>query len=248
MQNERARALTYAAIQQIKDVLDDAENPEEFFVGADAIIAESDNLLELPVDSGAADALTAGAPGAAGRDVSNGAMVYQHLGAMDRANASDIRLWIYLAFVTYRPYMEERWPPDAVTNWKARVEDRWLILNASRGSLVRHGISRLWWISDLTYDASCTYPLAMKAGNPFAYGEAVFQNEDRVLALFDREVGAISGLVRAVLEHAESSKEAGGDAQIRALMKEVTLVYGFRDIEILADTELRGLVAALSQA
>jgi hypothetical protein len=46
------------------------------------------------------------------------------------------------------------------------------------------------------------HTLAKIADNPYAYARAVFRNEDRINALFDREAGAISTVTRAVLEHA----------------------------------------------
>ena len=53
--------------------------------------------------------------------------MYEYLGVMDPANASDRRLWTYLAFATYRDYMEARWPLAEVRNWKNRAETRWLM-------------------------------------------------------------------------------------------------------------------------
>lgn len=243
MTDSRGRALTYTALVELKNALDRSTTPEDFLAEADAIIGESDNLLELPFDTETPEALAAGSPGESGRDVDNAPLVYEFLGALDRANASDRRLWTYLALDTYREYMEQRWPLVGVRNWKGRAETRWLMLNATRGRLVRHGISRLWWIASLTYDAGCQYPLSKLAGNdPFAYTRAVLQNEDRVNALFDREAGAIPALVRAVLEHAANDEAKGTDDYIRALMKELTLVYGYRDVAVLDDHGLEALV------
>ena len=77
-------------------------------------------------------------------DIENGPKVHDYLGEMDRANAADPRLWTYLAFVTYRTYMEERWSLNGVSKWKNRVNSRWLLNRVTRGSIVRHGIARLW--------------------------------------------------------------------------------------------------------
>lgn len=242
-----ARALTFSALAKLRESLNDAETVADFLAAADAIVGDPGNLLRLPVDLGIPDELNAGVAGAKGRDVENAATVHEFVGAIDRANAADGRLWTYLAFVTYRSYMEHRWPLD-VSNWKGRVEDRWLLTGASRGRLVRHGIARLWWIADLAFDAQCEHPLSIKSGDPYAYAKATMKNEDRVLALFDREAGAIGPVARAVLEHAESSPEHGVDDHIRRLMKEVTLVYGFRDIEVLGDEGLRDLVGSLAES
>ena len=177
-----------------------------------------------------------------GPDAANGPAVFEYIGVLDPSNASDPRLWTFLAFSTYRSYMEERWPLVAGANWKNRVQDRWLLRVATRGRLVRHGIARLWWITNLTYDAKREYPLSKVDGDPYAYTRAVFGNEDRLLALFDREAGGSSSVVRAVLEHVGRDAAYGRGSHVRALMKELTLVMGFRDLGVLSESDLDELI------
>jgi hypothetical protein len=248
MQENPARALTFEALVKLKAALDGAESPDDFLASADAIIKMPENLLTLPFDTGSADPLDAGSAGDTGRDVDNAPQVYEFLGALDRANASDRRLWTYLAFAVYRDYMEKRWPLTEVRNWKSRVQDRWLMLNASRGKLVRNGISRLWWVTSLTYDAKCKHALSKMSGDPFAYTREVFRNEDRINSLFDREAGALPVLVRSVLEHASQGGAYGTDKHLAGLMKELTLVYGYRDIGFLDSDDLRSLIAESAPA
>jgi hypothetical protein len=243
MTQPRARALTFDALVQLRDALDRVESAGDFLAEADVIVRNSANLLELPFDTGEPQPLVAGTDRDTSRDVDNGPLVFEYLGAMDASNASDRRLWTYLAFETYRPYMAARWPLDTKSaRWKNRASNRWLMGAASRSSLVRHGIARLWWVSSLTYDPKCEHPLSVEAGDPFAYTRAVLRNEDRINALFDREVGAIAPLVRSVLEHAATTESWAKDDHIRAVMKEMTLVYGYRDLAILNAQQLRELV------
>lgn len=246
----QARAVTSSALLSIKSALDSTESPEDFLAEVDAILGQSSSVLELPFETERPDPLEVETAGGVARDVTNGPLVYEFLGSLDPANASDTRLWTYLAFVTYRDYMERRWALDSVKNWKQRVDSRWLMLNASRGKLVRHGIARLWWVSSLTYDPKCEQPLSKATGDPFAYTRAVLQNEDRVLGLFDREVGALGQVVRAVLEYAAVAGGRATGTHIRALMKELTLVYGYRDLAALEPRVLAEVVeesAAMGQ-
>lgn len=243
MEGKRAYALTYQAVIELKSALEAAESPDDFLAEADNIIARPESRLELPVDQGSPEPLEAGSKGDTGRDAENAPLVYEYLGALDRANAADRRLWTYLAFSTYRDYMEKRWPLQEVRNWKGRVRDRWLMLNVSRGPLIRHGISRLWWVASLTYDVKMQHPLSKEADDPFAYTREAFRNEDRLNALFDREAGALPELVRTVLEHAAQGGGYATDGHIRVLMREVTLVYGYRDIAFLDRENIRSLVA-----
>lgn len=240
--NTQAKALTYGALKDLKLALDAASSPEDFFAEADATLSNPESVLQLPIDLGVPDPLDPGAQQSSGRDVDNAPLVYQYLGALDRANASDRRLWTFLAFGTFREYMEKRWPLDPEKNWKSRVEDRWLMLNATRGSLVRHGVARLWWVTTLTYDATAQHPLSRAAADPFAYTREAFHREDRILALFDRESGALPGLVRAVLGHVAQGGVFSEDKHIRALMKEMTLVYGYRDLGTLDETEVSTII------
>jgi Family of unknown function (DUF6339) len=236
-----AAALTDSALIALNDALDEAAFPTDFLAQADAIIEKSENRLVFSTDLGEPDPIRP-ATGAAGVDAANGPTVFEYVGALDPSNASDPRLWTFMAFSTYRSYMEERWPLFGASNWKNRARDRWLLRGTTRGRLVRHGIARLWWVANLTYDAKCEYPLSKANDDPFAYTRAVFRNEDRINALFDREAGAISSVVRAALEHVGKNATYERDKHMRALMKELTLVMGFRDLGVLGATELDELI------
>jgi hypothetical protein len=242
MTDLNVKALKDEALLQIQKALSDASSSEEFLAYADAVVHQSRNLLELPFETSAPDALHLGEPGERGRDVANAPLVYEFLGAMDPANASDPRLWTYLSFVTYREYMEKRWSLNEESNWKGRAETRWTMPRVNRGKLVRHGIARLWWIASLTHDPTLRYPLSSDSEDPFAYTSAVLANEDRVNALFDREAGAIPAVIRCVLEHVDEDPQFQSDNYIRRLMKEITLTYGYRDLGALDEEILREVV------
>lgn len=237
-----AKALTENSVVELFEALNSAQTPEEFLASADSILATPTNLLLLPVSLGAPDPLAVS--GTRGVDVENSQRVHEYLGEMDRVNACDARLWNYLALATYRSYMEERWPlhgsgtdPDA---WKRRVKDRWLLHNASisRGKLVRHGIARLWWVAHLTYRNSVAGPHA----DPYAYTKEVFKSEDRINAIFDREVGAITAVVNSVLNHAIEIGAAATDKYLHRIMQFLTLTNGYRDIGMLDESEVKELI------
>lgn len=243
-----ARALTESALLDIYNALETAANPEEFFSSVDAIISKSDNQLLLPVSLGTPDPLKV--EGKRAVDVDNAPLVHQYLGEMDRANASDARLWSYLALATYRQYMEKRWPLKESSSdtdaWKRRVKDRWILHTGSvtRGRLVRHGIARLWWVSHLTYDPMAIEGIAKNV--PYAYAREVFKSEDRLNAIFDREVGAYPNIMRTVLDHAADLGDKATGKYLHKIMQYLTLVHGYRDVGILdlsAARELVGMAA-----
>ena len=242
MTDFNVKALKEEALLQIQSALLGASSSEDFLANADAVVHQSRNLLDLPFETSTPDALNLGESGERGRDVANAPLVYEFLGAMDPANASDPRLWTYLSFVTYRDYMNERWPLNGVSNWKSRAETRWMMPRVNRGKLVRHGISRLWWIASLTHDPTLRYPLSSNSMDPFAYTSEVLANEDRINTLFDREAGAIPAVIRCVLEHVNEDIQFHSDNYIRKLMKEITLTYGYRDLSAIDEDTLREVV------
>lgn len=239
-----ARAITESALLDIFNSLEAAANPEEFFSSVDAVITKSDNQLLLPVSLGTPDPLKV--EGSRGVDVDNASLVHQYLGEMDRANASDARLWSYLALATYRVYMEKRWPlkesSSDVDAWKRRIKDRWILHPGSvtRGRLVRHGIARLWWVSHLTYQPKASNGIA--ENDPYAYTREVFKSEDRLNAIFDREVGAYPKVMHAVLEHASDLGDKATNKYLHKIMQYLTLVHGYRDIAILDYSVVRELI------
>ncbi len=243
-----ARALTESALIQIFNALSEASSPEEFMGNADAIVANPNNHLPLPIEHGVPDSLSIA--GIKGVDVDNAPRVHEYLGEMDRANAADARLWVYLAFGTYRDYMEKRWPLETIYEqggkWKDRVRTRWLLHSDSvtRGRLVRHGIARLWWVAHLTYEGKDKSGIAKY--DPYAYTKEVFKKEDRLNAIFDREVGAFSTITKAVLNHAASLGEKATDKYLHRIMQYLTLINGYRDIGMLDLPDLNVLLKTAS--
>ncbi|CAM3698683.1 DUF6339 family protein [Parendozoicomonas haliclonae] len=231
-----AKALSEYALQELFNSLDSASSPEEFLGCADAIIANPKNILPLPVSRGIPDMLTV--LGKRAVDVDNAPLVHQYLGEMDRANASDARLWTYLAFGTYREYMEKRWPLKDMLKWKERVKTRWLLHSGSitRGRLVRHGIARLWWVAHLTFKKDAS------KDSPYTYTREVFKSEDRLNAIFDREVGAFPIVTTAVLNHAGTLGAMATDKYLQRIMQYLTLINGYRDVGILDLSTMSKLV------
>ena len=115
-------------------------------------------------------------------DADNAIVLYEAFLGLDRVNAADPRLWDYLAFTACREYMEKRWPVDKSRNWTGRVKTRWMFNHPSRGVLIRHGIARLWWLAELTYDGERAHLLSKQTDDAYAYTRGVLKNEDRVLA------------------------------------------------------------------
>jgi hypothetical protein len=86
-------------------------------------------------------------------------------------------------------------------------------------------------VSHLTYEPKAVDGIAKD--DPYAYAREVFKSEDRLNALFDREVGAYHKVMRAVLDHAAAIGSDATDKYLHKIMQYLTLVHGYRDIGVL---------------
>lgn len=240
--------FTQNALAAIAGALAEANNPEEFLKMVDRIAADPTNTLTYPfsIDEPEPLQFRAHSRAADGEsfDSANAERVYEHLGAIERVQASDPRLWTHLAFVEYRDYMERRWPLEG-ENWKNRVKDRWFLQRSTRGVLIRHGIARLWWIAELTYDPHLEHPLAQADDDPWAYTRFAFGSEDRILQIFDRQTGHLENINFAILGHMASHEDRQQDTFIRSLTKEILREYGIRDLGLLNAQQSQELVERL---
>ena len=90
---------------------------------------------------------------------------------LNPVQASDLRLWAYLAHNTYWDYMRKRWAIDSVpdddddsgTNKAvSRIGSRYFFKASKGKAFVRQGIARLYWGAYLTYDDdNCSDPYEM---------------------------------------------------------------------------------------
>lgn len=239
-----AKVLRMDSIERIRQTLDGADSPKDFLDEVATIANDPDSLLELPFDTSELTDLVVGSDRALA-EVTNAIALYEGLGALPPVAAADERLWTYLALVPFRGYMERRWPIDESRSWKNRAQDRWLMKSATYGVLIRHGISRLWWLADLTFDPALERPLSVETGDPWIYLRTALASEDRIMAIFDRDSGLVPELRFVLLEHCYRSGPRATEVWLRSLMKEITLTSGYRDLSSLDSQELAEMLNEL---
>ena len=88
------------------------------------------------------------------KDLENSILIYESLGPLNETQASDQRLWVCLTHLFFWDYMLKRWPVQEAKNLVGRITDRYFLRTLKLESLVRNGISRLWWYAHLTIDES----------------------------------------------------------------------------------------------
>lgn len=124
--------------------------------------------------------------------------------------ASDLRLWAYLAHVQHWDYMSVRWkidlpdeedggdggqksPTDKLID---RVKTRYFFGSSRGKAFARHGIARLFWGAYLTYDET--------NDNPYEYTEYFFSKQDVFTSITERSYARNKTLTLAVLKELKS--------------------------------------------
>ena len=96
-------------------------------------------------------------------DFENAVKLYEAFkGQLNPVQASDLRLWSYLAHDTYWEYMRNRWAIDVASDEDeddvgkdkivSRIGSRYFFKASKGKAFVRQGIARLYWSAYLTYD------------------------------------------------------------------------------------------------
>lgn len=116
-------------------------------------------------------------------------------GKLNPVQASDLRLWAYLAHVQHWEYMSNRWkvnvpdedeePDDGKKSPREkaleRVKNRYFFNYGLGKDYVRQGIARLYWSVYLTYDEGNE--------NPYEYTELLFTKQDVLVNIGERSYG-----------------------------------------------------------
>lgn len=97
-------------------------------------------------------------------DAENAKRIFRAFQFLTPLQASDTRLWTYLAHVDLYPYMSARW--SVVKDGEAKdpsgyILSHWFISSPSQGNLVRHALAGLWWSAYLSHDASRDDPFEL---------------------------------------------------------------------------------------
>lgn len=218
-----------ASMDLIRDALHACASPKDFFDRVEEISASAEMIPYRPAIS-FAEALTA----AGNERIENAILVYDAVGSIDRVNASDPRLWTYLALNTCREFMEARWPLTGCRAWKKRVESRWLMPERpSRSNLTRHGIARLWWLTELTYDGQFKHSLSRNSQDPYAYTKWLIGNQDRVVSITERNFGGNDVVRWALMETMIEDERTNKGKAIKSVSQDLCLELSFRDLGVL---------------
>ncbi|ERH31169.1 DUF6339 family protein [Alloscardovia omnicolens] len=154
-------------------------------------------------------------------DFENSRMLFESLkDRLKMLDATDMRLWTYLAHANFWDYMVSRW---SLANTQSRdspverVKKRYLDKESISKRYTRHGIARLYWNAYLTYDE--------ENADPYEGMKFLYNQQDNVVNLTERSFSHNKMLMKIILRtlmkdedvynEAEYKREAVRDFSIR---------------------------------
>lgn len=191
-------------------------------------------------------------------DFQNAKILYEAFSqSINPVQASDLRLWAYLAHIQHWDYMNTRWKIDTPdeedeeaedAQWEEQGEEKKTSANkildrigyryffkASRGkAFVRQGISRLFWSAYLTYDADNE--------NPYEYTEYFFSKQDIFTSITERSYARNKILVLAALKELKAHPELGR-TEIRLFLAKLNQAGAIKVLDFLDKGQAEELCA-----
>ena len=152
-------------------------------------------------------------------DFDNAKIIFEALSShINPVQASDLRLWAYMAHIQHWNYMCTRWSidmpdseddEDEQDNSKKTPREKAIdrvgyryFFEASKGkAFVRQGISRLYWSAYLTYDEN------NENGDPYEYTKFFFSKQDIFTSITERSYARNKTLILAALKELKKNPE-----------------------------------------
>lgn len=155
--------------------------------------------------------------------------IYEAYKTLEPIQASDERLWTYLAHVDLFPYMIERWGDvymGTSTNPSKYISDHWFLSSSVQSSLLRHAIAGLWWSVHLSVDE--------QRENRYELTEILFRQLDfptRTLGTYKlgRHKEAVVGILEFIQENEDLFKSKF-EPKTRFVTKHLNVIGGVKPI------------------
>lgn len=163
-------------------------------------------------------------------DFENAKIIFDTYKDMTPVQATDVRIWTYLAHVTYWEYMQKRRPVNdqPVDKKVSYILQHYFIETLNSKNLMRHDISLLWWAAYLTYDSD--------REDPYQLTEELFSMLDYTRQLLPGTQGRNRNFVQALLEFVIENKEVFKnykESKVRFLMRKANYVSGYKNFPAL---------------
>jgi len=150
---------------------------------------------------------------------------------LEPIQASDERLWVYLALVDLFPYMQKRWSAVYKGENKGNKEyilEHWFLSSSAQSSLLRHALAGLWWAVYLSIDET------RGEENKYDLTKILFRQLDfptRTLGTYKlgRHKEAVIGILEFIEENEDLFKSKFEDKS-RFITKHLNIVGGVKPL------------------
>ncbi len=174
-------------------------------------------------------------------DLENTRTIYTALKHLTPSQASDERLWAYMAHVTEWTYMRGRWPAERYANREKPykpIRERYLFGSNRARSGTRHGIARLWWYGYTSYDES--------RADPFELTGVLLKTLDVTQSVLERAFSLnrplTHGLLQALLEREQAGEPRYERETVRSVAKHIVHIGGVTIVDMLSTDDVKSIV------
>lgn len=178
-------------------------------------------------------------------DLENAIRLHKALPKLTRLQARDPRLWTKLAHVECWPYMIKRWPvlsgSDGEHAQINKIASRYFVRQSQSRALLRNGVSRLWWIAELTHDEF--------RDNPYELTSVLLATLDITQTIMERNFGRSGSIATALLELIQNRSDIliqeGNTSRLRVrkLGKFINMQGGLSVLDTLVKDDVRKLLS-----
>lgn len=130
-------------------------------------------------------------------DLINAINLFETLGGLTPNQASNPYLWTYLCHTIGWKYMSKRWPIGDEN--ESRIKERY-ICSDNKTSLVRNGLSRLWWAVYLSIDP--------ESKDKYGLTKILFLDQDYFVGIIERDFSMCKNIIIGILRASKTYYEA----------------------------------------
>lgn len=174
-------------------------------------------------------------------DTENSIKVFERYMNLTPVQASDARLWVYLAHFDCKEYMSKRYPLEKQEKHKFSdyIMEHWFLNGISPNTLTRHGISRLWWGAWSTYDP--------KRKDPYELTRELFSMLDYTRTLSTGTLGRNKNFTHAILEFVIENNDLFSEkkeAKVRYIIRKMNEKGGYKIVPILQKEQIKDFLGS----
>lgn len=169
-------------------------------------------------------------------DFENSKNIFESMKHFSPAEASDPRFWAYLSHTLYWDYVKARSRVEEEKRNSDFIISHWFIDRLNVRNLLRQDLSKLWWVSYMTFDP--------QRKDPYELTREAFSMLDYIRFLLEESLGSYRVLTHALLEYIINNPnlfQKNKQDRARYLMTRCNLLAGFKILGVLSKSELKEL-------